>query len=78
VKISVNPCPNKICRSISSKVKKTYEDSLTPYARVLACPDVSEEHKAQLRETYNLLNLVDLRRQINELQDQLLDSVSAP
>lgn len=63
---------------VGSKIKKTYDDPLTPYARVLACSDVSEEHKAQLRETYDLLNLVDLRRQINELQDQLLDSVSAP
>jgi len=63
---------------VGSKVKKTYDDPLTPYARVLACPDVSEEQKAQLRETYEVLNLVDLRRQINELQDQLLDSVSAP
>jgi len=62
---------------VGSKIKKTYDDPLTPYVRVLACSDVSEEHKAQLRETYNMLNLVDLRRQINELQDQLLDSVSA-
>ena len=61
---------------VGSKVKKTYDDPLTPYARVLACPDVPEEQKAQLRETYQMLNLVDLRRQINELQDQLLDSVS--
>jgi hypothetical protein len=61
---------------VGSKIKKTYDDPLTPYARVLACSDVSEEHKTQLRQTYNLLNLVDLRRQINQLQDQLLDSVS--
>jgi hypothetical protein len=62
---------------VGSKIKKIHDDPLTPYARVLACSDVSEEHKTQLRETYNLLNLVDLRRQINQLQDQLLDSVSA-
>lgn len=62
---------------IGSKIKKTYDDPLTPYARVLACPDVSEKQKTQLRESYNMLNLVDLRRQINELQQQLLDSVSA-
>jgi hypothetical protein len=61
---------------VGSKIKKTYDDPLTPYARILACPDVSEEHKTQLRQTYSLLNLVDLRRQINQLQDQLLDSVS--
>lgn len=61
---------------IGSKIKKTYDAPLTPYARVLACPDVSAEHKAQLRETYQMLNLVDLRQQINQLQDQLLNTVA--
>jgi hypothetical protein len=61
---------------VGSKIKRNYDVPLTPYARVLACPEISEEHKAQLRETYELLNLIDLRRQINELRDQLLDSVS--
>ena len=59
-----------------SKVKKTYQVPQTPYARVLACPEVSKEEKAQLRETYETLSLVDLRLQINQLQDQLLDLVS--
>jgi hypothetical protein len=61
---------------VGSKVKKIYDDPQTPYARVLASPDVSEEHKAQLRETYAVLDLVQLRRQIDDLQDQLLRSVS--
>jgi hypothetical protein len=61
---------------VGSKVKRVYDDPQTPYARVLASPDVSEEHKAQLRETYALLDLVDLRRQLNELQSALLDTVS--
>ena len=59
-----------------SKVKRVYGKPQTPYARVLASPDVSEEHKAQLRETYDLLNLVHLRRQIDELQSETLNSVS--
>jgi hypothetical protein len=61
---------------LGSKVKKVYDEPQTPYARVLASPDVSEEHKAELRETYGLLDLVDLRRQINELQDEILSTVS--
>jgi hypothetical protein len=61
---------------IGSKVKRTHDKPLTPYARVLDSPHVSEDRKAQLRETYALLDLVDLRRQINDLQDQLLASVS--
>jgi hypothetical protein len=61
---------------VGSKVKRVYDKPQTPYARVLVSPDVSEEHKAELRETYDLLDLVDLRRQINELQDEILSTVS--
>lgn len=61
---------------VGSKVKRVYDDPKTPYARVLASPDVSEEHKAQLREVYDLLDLVQLRQQIDELQSLLLASVS--
>ena len=61
-----------------SKTRKVYDDPLTPYARVLACPEVSEEQKTQLRETYSMLNLVDLRQQISQLQSQLFDSVTHP
>jgi hypothetical protein len=61
---------------LGSKVKRVYDKPQTPYARVLASPDVSEEHKAELRQTYDLLDLVDLRRQINELQDEILTTVS--
>ncbi len=61
---------------VGSKVKRVYDEPQTPYARVLASSHVSEEHEAQLRETYDMLDLVHLRRQINELQSQLLSSVS--
>jgi hypothetical protein len=61
---------------VGSKVKKTYDDPQTPYARVLSSPDVSEEDKAQLRETYALLDLAQLRQQINDLQSSLFNSVS--
>jgi hypothetical protein len=60
-----------------SKVKKRYDEPKTPYARVLDSPDVSEEQKTLLRETYELLDLVYLRQQIDDLQDQLLNSVSS-
>ena len=61
---------------VGSKTKKRYDDPLTPYARVLRSPDVSDERKALLRETYELLDLVHLRQQINDLQDCLLASTS--
>jgi len=61
---------------VGSKVKRVYDVPQTPYVRVLNSDHVSEEDKAQLRETYGYLNLVDLRRRINELQDQLLATVA--
>jgi hypothetical protein len=63
---------------INSRVKRVYDDPQTPYARVLVSPDVSEEHKAALRETYSYLDLVRLRMRINHLLDQLLETLSEP
>lgn len=61
---------------IGSKVKRVYDDPKTPYARVLDSHNVSEEDKAELREAYGYLDLLSLRRRINELQDQLLETQS--
>jgi hypothetical protein len=59
-----------------SKVKRKYDDPQTPYARVLASPTVSEEDKAELGEAYGYLDLIELRRGIDELQAQLLQTLS--
>jgi hypothetical protein len=56
---------------VDGKVKKEYDQAQTPYQRALASPAISEEVKAQLRETYRSLNPVTLRRQI----DRQLDTV---
>lgn len=61
---------------VASKVKRVYDQPQTPYARVLASPHVAQERKALLRETYALLDLVQLRQQIDDLQEQLLQSVT--
>jgi len=63
---------------VGSKVKRVHNKPQTPYARVLDSHQVSEEHKAELRATYAMLDLVDLRRQLNQLQHQILGTVSAP
>jgi len=55
-----------------SKVKRVYDKPQTPYARVLASPEVSDEDKAELRATYQVLDVVQLRRQLDQLLDQLL------
>lgn len=59
-----------------SKVKRKYDDPQTPYARVLTNPSVSEEDKAELREAYGYLDLIELRRSIDDLQVQLLQTLS--
>lgn len=59
-----------------SKVKRIYDDPQTPYARALASDHVSEEDKAELREAYGHLDLPELRRRIDELQLQLLETLS--
>jgi hypothetical protein len=56
---------------IGSKVIKKYDKPLTPYRRVLACPDVSEEDKMALRKLYAKLNPAQLKRQITRLQQRL-------
>jgi hypothetical protein len=60
---------------IGSRVKRIYDDPQTPYARVLASPDVSDEDKAALREAYGYLDLVQLRMRINQTLDQLLETL---
>jgi hypothetical protein len=61
---------------IGSKVKRTYDQPQTPYARTLNSPYVSEADKAELQEAYGYLDLVSLRRRIDELQDQLLATLN--
>ena len=62
---------------IGSKVKKTYDKPQTPYDRTLLSPDVSDQDKELLRETYELLDLVELHQQIVKLKAQLLKLKSA-
>ena len=59
-----------------SKVKRIYDDPQTPYARALASDDVSEDDKAELLEAYGYLDLVELRQRIDELQLQILQTLS--
>jgi hypothetical protein len=54
-----------------SKVKRVYDKPQTPYARVLASPQVSAKVKAQLRATYTHLNVVELKRHIDQIVKQL-------
>jgi transposase InsO family protein len=59
-----------------SKVKRVYDEPQTPYARALNSSHLSEADKAELREAYGYLDLVALRRRIDELLDELLTTLS--
>ena len=56
---------------IGSRIKKRYDVSQTPFRRVLAFPDISEEIKMKLERQYVMLNPVELKREITRLQNQL-------
>ena len=57
-----------------SRVTKRYHPPRTPYQRVLASNQVSEEDKQRLRQQYLQLNPAQLHRDIRRLQEQLLIS----
>lgn len=43
----------------------------TPFRRVLAPSDISEEIKMKLKKEYDMLNPAELKRQITKLQNEL-------
>jgi hypothetical protein len=56
---------------VDGKVKKVYDVAQTPYQRVLASPDVSEQAKQKLRVLYPTLNPVKLLDSIETQLDKL-------
>jgi hypothetical protein len=48
---------------VGAKIKKTYDSPKTPYQRLLDDPNVPDENKRTLRETYAMLNYFDLLAQ---------------
>ena len=58
-------------KRVGSKVKKTYDRARTPFQRVLESTFVSQQAKDALKELYETLNPVQLKREIIRLQDKL-------
>ena len=54
-----------------------YDTAATPYQRVLAEPGISKKVKSALTREYESLNPAQIRRDLLDLQDQLLDLVKA-
>lgn len=61
---------------IGSKVKKCYDQALTPYQRVLQAKLVSKLAKDRLRAKYATLNPAALKRKIERLQQRLTKTSS--
>lgn len=53
------------------KIKKKYDKAKTPLKRVLACEQVDEQTKEELRELYKTLNPAELKRRIIYKIDKL-------
>ena len=53
------------------KTRKVYDAYKTPYQRVLDSPLVSEKAKRKLRAIHATLDVVQLKRQMDELLDAL-------
>src|ERR1041385_344437 len=61
---------------VGSRVKKKYDQALTPYQRVLQSKLVSKAKKDQLRTKYATLNPAALKRKIERLQQRLSKTTS--
>lgn len=59
-----------------AKVSKVHDRPATPYARVLASPDVDEAAKESLRQRYLELNPAQLKREIVAKQRRLIELTS--
>lgn len=58
---------------VGSKVHKKYDRPQTPYQRVLASPDVSEENKLALRQLFLTLDPLQLRKELDRRLEAFWD-----
>ena len=55
-----------------SRTRKIYDVLMTPYQRLLESPEVSTKDKRKLHAIHAKLDIVELKRQINEMVDALI------
>jgi len=58
---------------VGAKVKKTYGAPRTPYRRVLEIPEIPDRTKETLTRLYNQINPAQLKREMEKLQNKLID-----
>ena len=63
---------------VGGKVRRVYEPPRTPYQRVLELGTLKPQPRKQLEQRYRLLDPVQLRRRIDQLQTELWDLVERP
>lgn len=54
-----------------ARVTRKYKDALTPYQRVITCPEINTQIKKRLTDLYAKLNPADLKRRIDFLRKEL-------
>ena len=57
------------------KIHRTYEAAKTPYQRLLESGQLSPASEKRLRKQYESLNVVQLRREVERLRNELFDLV---
>ena len=58
---------------VGAKVRKTYDTPRTPYRRVMEIPEISDRTKETLTQLYNQINPAQLKREMEKLQNKLID-----
>lgn len=60
----------------NGKYKKVYDKPKTPYQRLMKCKSLDKKTKMQLKEIYDSLNLVLLRKESDKLKKDLIRNIS--
>jgi len=60
---------------VGGKIQRKYETAVTPYQRLLASGQLRPASEKRLRKQYESLSVVDLRREVDRLRNQLFDLV---
>lgn len=61
---------------VGAKVKKKYDTAQTPAQRIIDRKDIPKDTKKRLKDTFRQLNPVELLRTINQLVEELYDTLS--
>jgi transposase InsO family protein len=58
---------------VGSRVRKVYDQPVSPYQRLLSSPDLPEKAKAELKRQYQCYNPVLLQQEVHRAVDTLMD-----